>query len=85
MASRGLDTRRRSPRQVTSPASGVHEAGQDLQQRGLAGAVLADQRMGFALDDVEAHAVHGLDGAKGFVDVAEAEAHGRAILHCGAW
>ena len=62
---------------------GAHEAGQDLQQRGLAGAVLTDQRMGFAGFDLEAHAVEGLDGAKRFVDVVEGEAHGRPHLISG--
>ena len=54
---------------------GRDQAGQDLQQRGLAGAVLADQRVRLARGDVEADAAQRVDGAKGFVDAVELQTH----------
>src|SRR3546814_8313861 len=52
-----------------------HRVGQELHDRQcrhrLAGAALADQRHGFALDDIEAHVLHRVDGAARY---AEADA-----------
>ena len=54
---------------------GRDEAGQDLQQRGLAGAVLAHQRVRAAGGDLEADAAQGVDGAKRFANAAELQTH----------
>ena len=48
---------RRGPSPRTLPAAGARQAGQDRDQRGLAGAVGAEQAEELALLDVEAHAV----------------------------
>src|SRR5262249_14053859 len=63
---------------------GLDDARQDLQERGLAGAVLADERVRLCRGDVEAHAPEGLDGAERLADVPELKgglgAHARRIL-----
>jgi hypothetical protein len=61
-------------------AIGLDQPGQDLQQRRLAGAVLADEGVRFALGDIEADAAQRVDGAKRFVDALETEAHATEIL-----
>ena len=48
---------------------GAHRAGHHPDQRALAGAVLADQRVHLAGPDVERHAAHGLDAPEGDGDV----------------
>ena len=54
---------------------GPDDAGEDLEQRGLAGAVLADQRVRFALGDVEADAAQRVHGAKRFLNAVELQTH----------
>ena len=55
----------------------VH-AGDDLDQRRLAGAVLAQQRMHLAGPHVEAYGLERLHAGKGFADVGELEDERRA-------
>ncbi len=51
------------------------EAGQDLHEGGLAGAVLAEQAVQAPAVDVHADAVIGADRPEVLVDVAQLEAH----------
>ncbi len=70
---------------VDSAGVGAHQPGKNLQQGGLAGAVLADDRVRRALGDIEADAVEGGDGTERLADVAERESHRRGILHLVIW
>ena len=47
---------------------GLVDAGKDLHQRGLAGAVLADERDDLAARDLEVHLVESEDAGKTFGD-----------------
>ena len=67
IASRGLRRRERLALPAHLAAIGLDESGEDLQQRRLAGAVLADQRVRLALGDVEADAAERVDGAERFL------------------
>ena len=49
------------------------DAGQDLDQRGLAGAVLADEGVDLAWCQVEVHALEGLHAGEGFLDAAHGQ------------
>jgi hypothetical protein len=63
---------------VHGAAVGPQDAGQDLEQRGLPGAILAHQGVRLPLGHREGHASQRLDGAEGLADVAEFEpCHGR--------
>ena len=58
----------------------MDDAGEDLQQRGLARAVLADQRMGLALGDAELTPAQRPDGAERLADVAKLQrAHDQPV------
>jgi hypothetical protein len=59
---------------------GSHDAGEDLQQRRLAGAVLADHAVHLAGLDAEAHVGQRANGAERLGDVLELEpvGHGGA-------
>ncbi len=59
----------------------LDDAGQDLHQRRLAGAVLAEQRGDLAAPDVEVHALQGMDTAVGFRHVAGRE---HDVAGCGS-
>ena len=61
------------PSRMISPEVGLHDAGEDLHQRRLAGAVLAEQRRHLAAVDVEVHALERVDRAVGLGDVARGE------------
>ena len=68
---------RRRERLSTPPdftTIGPDQPGEDLQQRRLAGAVLADERVRLALRHIEADAAQGVHGAKGFLNVVELQA-----------
>ena len=74
IASRGLDDANGCPRQRISPASALTSPARIFEQRRLAGAVLADERVRLALGDVEADAAERVHGAKGFLDAVELQA-----------
>jgi hypothetical protein len=61
---------------------GAVHAGDDLDQRRFAGAVLAQERMHLAGPDIEAHAAERLDPRKGFPDAFQLEdrLHTRHLL-----
>ena len=61
------------------PAVGPVEAGDDLDQRRLAGAVLAHQRMDLAGPEVERDLVERLDAGKRLADRLHLELHGQAV------
>ena len=58
---------------VERAAVGLVGAGDDLDERGFARAVLAEQRVDFARLQLERHALQRADGAEGFADVGELE------------
>ena len=58
---------------VNRAGVGLDDAGENLQQRRLAGAVLAHERVRFAFAHGEADAAQGPDGAERFADVTELE------------
>ncbi len=55
------------------PSSGLVVARDDLDERGLAGSVLPEQREHGATDGVEVHPVEDLDAAEGLADLARLE------------
>ena len=59
MASAGLPKRTGAPSTATVPASGLVQAGEDVHERGLARAVLAQQRVDLAPPQVEVDLVVG--------------------------
>ena len=71
--SSGLRPSMRRPWKLISPVSDAPEAGDGAQDRGLAGAVGADQRDGLALVHLERHALQRVDVVVVELDVAEAE------------
>ncbi len=75
IASRGLDDGERLAAPADLAGVGLDQSGEDLQQRRLAGAVLADERMRLALGHVEADAAQRVDGAKRFLNVVELQTH----------
>ena len=82
-ASRGLPSDSRSSVPGELAGVGPDDAGEDLEQRGLAGAVLADERVRLALADGEGHPVERLHGAERLAHVVEFEsrhAESAAIL-----
>ena len=70
--------RRVGPALVDDLAAVGHvDAGQDLHERGLAGTVLADQRVDLAGQDVHAHVGEGMDAREALLDGAHLQ-DGRA-------
>jgi hypothetical protein len=59
---------------------GREQAGQQLEQRGLAGAVGAEQGDEFARAHGKAHAVDSADGAVGLDDIVEQQGGGGFLL-----
>ncbi len=76
MASRGEWKTTCSPWMAIVPLSGVIEAGEDVHQRGLAGAVFAQKRVDFAFAHGEGDVIVGDDAGKGLGDVAHFEGEG---------
>ena len=72
-ASIGLPKRTGRPSSAISPASIVVDAGEDLDQGRLAGAVLAHQGVDFAGEEPQIHVVERLDADEGLVDPAHPE------------
>ena len=66
------------PLSQISPSSGPVEAGEDVHQRRLAGAVLAEQRVHLALAQVEVDVVVGDDPGEALGDAAQLE-DGRVV------
>ena len=60
--------------QLDGAAVGLVDAGNEMHQGGLAGAVLADQRMDLAAADLERDAVDGPHAREGLGDVADGQA-----------
>ena len=83
----GLARARRRER-LSAPADlaaiGPDQPGEDLQQRRLAGAVLADERVRLALRHIEADAAQGVDGAKGFLNAVELQTHSSQMVAYGS-
>ena len=73
------------PNSEISPASGWWKPGEDLDERRLAGAVVADQPEHLALAQVQADVAQRRDRAEALGDVLDAQhVVGRARwLHCG--
>src|SRR3989454_4776072 len=63
------------------PRVGLVNAVENVHERGLAGAVLAQQGMDFASADVQRHAVVGDDSREGLADLCDGEANGGAGRH----
>ena len=59
------------PAKRISPLSAREDAGQDLDQRRFAGAVVAEQPQHFAFAEIEAHVLDGVHAAEGLHDVAK--------------
>ena len=78
IASRGVARRWIAPSSADLALVGIGGdlAGQDVDQRRLARAVLADERMDLAGDDVEVHAVERADAGEGHRDAAGLEERG---------
>ena len=80
-ASRGLAIASRLAAPDEIAGVGADDAGEDLEQRGLAGAVLADEGVRLALRDRERHAPERAHGAERLLDVAELETgHGWSLV-----
>ena len=58
---------------MIAPLSRLHLPGEDLQQRRLAGAVLADERVHLARAHVQVRAAEGVDAAVALVHAVGAE------------
>ena len=72
-ASRGPGERQPPPSPRELAAVGRDDAGQDLEERRLAGAVLADERVASPAATAEADAAQRADGAERLPDVVELE------------
>ena len=84
-ASRGLLQASGLPETRISPSSGVIDAGEDLDQRRLAGAVLADQRRHFARPQRETDIVQRAHAGKALGDARHRQdRRASAPMSCGA-
>ncbi|MGC3974981.1 MAG: hypothetical protein QM771_11435 [Nitrospira sp.] len=73
MASRGLAIEASSPLMNICPAVALVGAGQDLDQRRFAGAIVAEQRHHFTGEKIDGRVVDGADAAEGDRDVAHVD------------
>ena len=81
---RGAPSRYRLAADEDFAAGRLHDAGEDLDQRRLAGAVVADEADHLAVIDAEIDAAERIDAAVGFGDVAQLDQafrHG-SLLDC---
>ena len=65
--------RPRTPATTSVAGIGVLGAGHDLDQRGLAGAVFADERMHLARPQIERHPIERAQSGEGLADVSSVE------------